>query len=302
MYVLNENNCMNKTMKKLLIWLALQMNIIPMDAQYIKLPLDTNHYWNEYCQSIPITGGPISYKLRVKMDSVVNGIQYKLLYADGSSCLQNFYPILLRQDTILKRVIILVNNQEKILYNFDKNVGDTAQLFCVSGVITATLTYKDSVLLNDGIFHKRYNFGGAGPGKIIEGVGSNTGLLFPVCNTFNTSRSLICLVKNSAATTIYSNSQSSLSCSIPTEVNSYDIQSGPFYIFPNPSADKLTISTDNWFPETIEFINCIGESVLLIRDWKENGGVLDISSLPSGIYIVRCKADLQVKNRLLIKN
>ncbi len=289
-------------MNKILLWLTLLLSITSLHAQYIKMPLDNNHYWYEYCQTIPSTSGPSIYQLRVEKDSIVNGINYNLLSADGSSCLQMFYPILLRQDTILKRVIILVNNQEKILYNFDKNVGDTAQLFCVTGVITATLTYKDSVLLNDGIYHKRFNFGGNGPGKIIEGVGSTFALLFPLCNTFNTTRNLICLVNNNSATAIYSNAQSSLSCSLPVGVSSNDLLSQHFTIFPNPSNNSISISVDNWVPTNIEFINCIGECVLEVRDWKQTDSVIDISMLPSGAYVLRCKSDNRIKNRLLIKN
>lgn len=289
-------------MKKLLLWLTLQLSVTFLHAQYIKMPLDSNHYWYESCQSIPSTSGPSTYQLRVKKDTIVNGINYKLLSSDGSSCLQIFYPILLRQDTILKRVIILVNNQEKILYNFDKNIGDTAQLFCVTGVITATLTYKDSVLLSDGIYHKRFNFGGNGPGKIIEGVGSSFGLLFPICNTFNTTRSLICFINNSSASAIYSNPQSSLSCSLPVGVSSFDLLPKHFNIYPNPSNNSISISAHNWVPTTIEFINSIGECVLLVRDWKQTDGVIDISELPCGAYVIRCKSDNQFKNRLLIKN
>lgn len=290
-------------MKRLILCLTLNMSLITLNAQYIQMPLDTNHYWYEYCETIPSSSGPSTYMLRVKKDSTVNGIKYKLLSAGGSSCLpQSFYPILLRQDTILKRIIILYNNQEKILYNFNKNIGDTAQLFCVTGVITKTLTSKDSVLLNDGIYHKRFNFGGTGPGNIIEGVGSKFGLLFPICNTFNTSRGLICLVKSISATAIYSNAQSSLSCSIPVDVHTYDLSSKHLNIFPNPSSNIITISADNWVPEIVELINCIGESVLVIRDWNETNGVVDISALPCGAYLIRCKSGYQVKNSLLIKN
>jgi hypothetical protein len=91
---------------------------------------------------------------------------------------------LLRQDTVLKRIIQLDNTQEKILYNFSKNIGDTALLTSFgfgASSLTYTLLSKDSVLINDGFYHKRYKFY-PNPNDyvtVIEGIGSTAGLFSP---------------------------------------------------------------------------------------------------------------------------
>ena len=280
------------------------MILLSLSAQYIKMPLDTNHQWHEYCEYFTIGSGPITHQLRVKKDSVVNGLTYKLLSAGNSLCIpQNYNPILLRQDTLQRRVILLTNNQEKILYNFDKNVGDTAQLFCLySGTQTFTLNVKDSVLLNDGFYHKRFNFGGSGPGNIIEGVGGTGGLLSPWCNTFNTYRSLVCLVERNTASVIYSNPQSSLDCSISVGISSHDLLSEGITVFPNPAENFITITVKDRIPESVEIVDCLGKSIMVVSGGESKSRLIDVTQLHSGVYFVKAKSDNQLLISIWVKN
>ena len=289
-------------MKELLFLMLFVLNYLAVNAQYRKMPLDTNHYWQEHCSYSPSMGQSQSntYKLKVKKDSIINGKTYQFLYAYDLSCAGLYDAIFLRQDTLLKRVIILLGNQERILYNFDKNVGDTATLYCeFGGGTTYTLASKDSVLINDGFYHKRFSFGGI---KVIEGVGSQNGLLFPYCIGIDSYTNLECLAQISPSLTIYSSGGIGTSCPVIANFNLNSDNKNILSIFPNPSSDAIHISAKNIIPKSIEITNIIGETVLSINKISEINVTVNLNNFVQGVYFVKVFfADKNV-SRIFIKN
>ena len=174
-------------MKRIILVFLLVLVYSGSIAQYKKMPLDTSHYWQQQYNSGAMFPNPpytCYTTLKVLKDSVRNSKTYKFIKATPY-CGSTYFG-LIREDTVLKRVIILDNNQEKILYNFNKNVGDTAMLTDeLWSPQTYTLQLKDSVLINDSLYHKRYRYACSGCNAtgfnvtVIEGVGSTFGLLSP---------------------------------------------------------------------------------------------------------------------------
>lgn len=211
-------------MKKHLLFSLLIFYCFISSAQYKKMPLDTNHYWNEVYSYIQgSTNCNCNYQYEAVKDTVILGIIYKKVLRTNIICVSpcspyNPYKAFLRQDTVLRKVIILDNTfQEKILFNFKKNVGDTALLYDVvtSSSATYTVGTKDSLLLSDGLYHRRFIYnGGCCGGTVIEGVGGYYSLLSPYIIGFGLGTNLVCLGKTYPTNgTIYHMSGNTFSCS-----------------------------------------------------------------------------------------
>jgi len=57
-------------------------------------------------------------------------------------------------------------------------------------------------------------------------------------------------------------------------------------LFPNPANKKITISNSTLLQE-IHIYNALGTEVLMVNDVRSNSQQIDISKLPSGIYLVK---------------
>ena len=302
-------------MKKIQLTLFLLCFCIIANAQYLKMPLDTNHCWSQSWYAY-YTSGSVSnncngtYQLKVRKDTVINGTIYQVLkkttitsyYSNGPCPASGYYTEkYIRQDTLLKIVVILDANQEKILYNFNKNVGDTANLFIAGTIRSMILQTKDSLLLNDGIYHKRFNFSdgfGNYGGDVIEGVGALTGLVTPCFTGIGFGDNLICMAKiNPNLQTIYHQAGNSYSCSIVTSIKPNELLPNSFAIFPNPTNSILTIQTEEEIT-SITIYNTIGEACsfkpLSIKS-------IDISGLSSGVYYLEVKTAKGLAHKKFVK-
>lgn len=229
-------------MRKQLFFIPLILICLLANAQYKKMPLDTNHYWSEhYYYQTMSTNLFCYYQLNIIKDTVIASYTYKKIFISSVSC-NSFVccfnapnKAFLRQDTLLKKVIVLDNSfQEKILYNFNKNLGDTTALFdCrLNSTSVYTVSLKDSLLLNDGLYHKRLGFWGAGGPEVIEGVGGKFGFLTPYFMGFGTGIDLICSGKTyPTMSTIYHSSGNTYSCSVVTQSSENTIHSENISIF-----------------------------------------------------------------------
>ena len=263
-------------------------------AQKHKLPLDTNYAWNEswfLAYTYPVNASYNStYQINIIKDTIINSKIYQKLkntttsyyssnggYYYPNSALQLKY---IRQDTILKRVVVLDNSlNEKILYNFNKSIGDTAQTFSYGGVTTYTIMSIDSILLNDAKYHKRYN------GLFIEGVGSIHGLLTPYVG-FDGGNYLNCMAKiNPTLQTIYHQSGNGNSCPIATSVKNYQ-RFNSIYVYPNPTNDYLYLNTENAKPNTVDIYNSFGQllKTIVVEDYLEKLNVIEFTA---GFYILK---------------
>jgi len=77
--------------------------------------------------------------------------------------------------------------------------------------------------------------------------------------------------------------------------NTYDIN-----IYPNPAEDILTIDLEfTGENTTYEIFDCIGKSVLLQGEIRSNSNTINISQLPSGLYLISIVGDAGIIRTLL---
>lgn len=292
-------------MKKLFLFIFLTIVSLTSTAQYRKLPLDTNHYWQQslYRNVQPQPPTYCDYQLKVKKDSIRNGTTYKYIRSLNSFCNPNYLyaeSALIREDTIQKLVLILVSNQEKIMYNFNKNVGDTAKIYSpLWGTMTTTLQTKDSILISDGFYHKRFNFSGL---TIIEGVGCINGLLSPD-PPFEINRQLLCIAQvYPTLTTIYNSGGVGQLCPIITNVPIETDMRKYISIFPNPTSDVLNIKTESVIPKYIQIKNILGQTIISINTITQDLSTINIKDLSQGVYFINVNlADKNISGHF-IKN
>jgi len=276
------------------------LDSLVFNAQYRKLPLDTNYYWQQ--SSTIHSVGPVincNYFLKVDKEVTFNGKIFKSIMSFGESNYQCVMSRLLRQDTALRIVTTVMNNQEYILYNFNKSVGDTATLLNDNGTAqTFTLVTKDSILINDGFYHKRFVFNGISP--IIEGVGGINGLLG--ADGFEADSRINCLGRISPALTIYNSAGLGTSCSLTTGVALNKGEEKEFKIFPNPATDLIHMRFENSVPKSVTVKNLLGETIMQYND--VNGDVLtvEINNFASGFYFVHVNFVDGLLTRSFIKN
>jgi hypothetical protein len=295
-------------MKKLLLLIFLTLNYSTTKAQYRKMPLDTSHYWQQSYSAWlqPSPSVTCLYQLKVKKDSIVNGVTYQYIKSLNTYCnpVSNYsWTAILRQDSIKKIVVMLMNNQEKILYNFNKNAGDTALLFNgnSNSMVTYTVQTKDSLLLSDGFYHKRFVFINAGV-TVIEGVGSNWGLITP-WSPFEIANQIKCLIqKNPSFATIYSDGGIGTNCQLLTNIEEENDLKSNLSIFPNPTLDFLNIKTESLIPKYIEIKNILGQIILYLNNCNQDITTINIKDFTQGIYFIRVNvADKSISGHF-IKN
>ena len=301
-------------MRRILLFVLLAFIGFTIRAQYRKMPLDTNHYWTEQWLST-ITGHELQCNITLKVikDSVLYGKTYQYVQNINPYCTPpSFSPWsgLIRQDTVRKLIIQYVsNNNEQILYNFNKNVGDTA-MFGGTNVGTYTLQTKDSVLLNDTIYYRRYKFQGpppmTGTVTVIEGIGSTYGLLSPWVG-FEAGYTLECFGRT------YPNQKSiygltglgwnfGSSCPLLTGIPSNQNDKKSLNIYPNPGSDLIRINAGNVFIESIEIKNTLGQTVSCQSNINRESSEVNIADLAQGVYFLKINSGNQNLTGYFIKN
>lgn len=304
-------------MKKIIIFLLL-INFCGF-SQYKKLPLDTNHYWIEKYSdlnpTIPNYPNICTYQYTIVKDTIVGLKKYQKVVISNKSFSGNsfnFYSpskAFIRQDTLLKKVYVLDNSfVERKLYDFNKNVGDTLTVFTpwgLSGNISFILTVSsiDSVMCNDGLYHRRHFYGFMG-GYAIEGVGGRHGLLTPylanATNTnFGSSNYLSCVGVIIPVSTVYSAWGLNSNCGMSVGVNELN-KTNNHFVYPNPSQNSIRIT--NILNEVdikyVYAINSLGE----LKNLHIQNGEIDISELSDGFYILRVIGDDKIVNYNFVKS
>lgn len=82
-------------------------------------------------------------------------------------------------------------------------------------------------------------------------------------------------------------------CSMITSLEDVNVQQSGLRIFPNPIESHLTVTVDSQKIERIALYNSIGQTVNMVGQNKVNASVsqLELSDLPSGIYLLHVKTD-----------
>ncbi len=205
-----------------------------------------------------------------RQDSIVNNQTYAVLKFSPDSTLSYWYNVgLFREDTILKRVYWLINNQDELLYDFSLQVGDTAKVASAFGnpypncgveMVVDSIAYHDYF----GVTRKHWYFNTPyfnNPEIWIEGIGN---LFGPTENkvfvcTADYLPDLLCYSEGTELKWINNTYQD---CYIQT----MDVteNQAPFEIScaPNPTFDFFQFQSNTLDKKEISILNALGEQVL----------------------------------------
>jgi len=277
-------------MKKYLFYLLTLMFFYQSsNAQTYQALLDTNKLWNYYDTYF----GPnphYTHLYRFKTDTNINGKKYFIpeVTIDSSNWFSG--NCFLREEDSTKRIYMLCNSNEGLLYDFSLNTGDSVTILNTLNAFNEPLTLHvlsiDSIQI-DGLYRKIITTDFS---TWIEGIGDLNGLLAPGDMTVGVALTLVCYYENGLLK--YANPD-------------YD---SCFYSFLNvweyaPENQLLIRTTDqNSFiissGETIDevaLINLLGEK---LTDFSVGAleFSIDLSEKAPGVYFVKCN----IKNRTTV--
>ncbi|MCK9401570.1 MAG: hypothetical protein M0Q51_16465 [Bacteroidales bacterium] len=249
--------------------------LVPLTSKeqiYVPFP-DSNAIWSEVLtdmQPFEIQ----AYQYGISGDTSFNSTWYKKVYLLNDTV----YPLVLGQyccairEDSLKRIYAidcqccfqpLSGEEEVILYDFSKSVGDTV-LVGLDGTDPLggyyVIDYIDSVLI-DGNYRKTYHFVDYDYLEYwIEGIGSTRGLFSPLTpvTTGSLKWELICF--NQDGIVKYLNPVYNSCFPILTEINERETVIDPIKLCPNPVSDVsiLDLSLSNQDFTILEIYDALG--------------------------------------------
>ncbi len=257
---------------------------------------DSNAIWNISAQGCcwtdcppPPATNPVlddyNFSYSISGDTIINSVAYHKLYKSGSVHTHcnfgnyidywnsfNDYCGAIRQDTFLRKVYFSgSSSSECLLYDFTSTIGDTIdRCDC-----PATVTSIDSILIGSN-YRKRFNLGQY---SIIEGIGSTSGLLEPLC-PFEYYGNLVCFSENEQ--TLYPDT--TITCALLTTVKNISSPISKGTIFPNPFHTTATLELRTNFKTCeLNFYNTLGEPVRHLKIISKTT-IINRDGLEGGIY------------------
>ena len=216
-------------------------------------------------------------------DTIINSKTYSQI----SHCNTN-YKGGLRSDMGKVHFVPKDSVNEFLLYDFTVNMGDTLHNIYIEdgqgfGSLHDFIVYinSDSILIN-GIYRRRVypDYGS----QWIEGIGNTFGLFFePWVNVSNYGLELHCMSQND--TTLYPNFSVG-PCGLNLNTNEHYKNELNIQLNPNPASECITFTFSLLLSSgVIRILNLTSQTVIEKKNINVNAVTLDISDLPSGIYI-----------------
>lgn len=172
-------------------------------------------------------------------------------------------------------------DEDRLLYDFDLEVGDTLPLSVNNWNTDITVTAIDSFLVGTE-WRKRFTLNNSWSQFLLEGIGSDHGLFEPISSFFDCGYELTCFGLGSEA--FYP--EAGPACALITPIANSVHQGARYSVFPNPADHVLTLE----IPESLigaEIRICDSSGRVLLRSRTQNHRVLvDVSTVPNGLYLV----------------
>ena len=161
-------------MKQLYLLMSILLTAVAADGQKIRFT-DTSNVWYESVHTWDMSQ---MWRTTYKGDSSINGTDYQKLYTLGKSS-TNLY-LLIREDTLAKKIYYWDDTTERVLYDFSLEVGDTVAYPLGRHYLKSI----DSVKI-DSFWYKTFYFESATgqfewPYTVIENIGCAQSLAFPI--------------------------------------------------------------------------------------------------------------------------
>ena len=267
---------------------------------------DSNAIWVEYLNGgVPPDLSTDDHGIFIFNDTIIGNYSYHKLYESGAWSFgtpqlhyySNIYMGAFRQDTLQKKVFFMADtaSHERLLYDFNLNVGDTLPATYNNGNNSNKIIGIDSVLVGSN-YHKRYylaTFYGNSildpDYAIIEGVGSTLGLLYYIYPCLEACSRLTCFGNNGQ---YY---PTNTTCPNTIGITEIKKQKFEIEIYPNPFSSQTTLHTDKMFKDAILAVyNSFGLQVKQIKNISGQTITLHRVNLPSGLYFIRLTQDNKV--------
>jgi hypothetical protein len=277
-------------MKKYLFFLLTLMFIYQSSyAQTYHQLLDTNKLWNYYDTYF----GPnphYTHLYRLTTDTTINGKKYFIpeITLDSINWFKENY--FFREEDSTKRVYILYNNNEGLLYDFSLNTGDSVTILNTLNTYIESLTLHvvsiDSIQI-DGLYRKIINTDFS---TWIEGIGDLNGLSHPGDMSTGVLLKLVCYYENDSLK--YANPDYD-SC-FYAFLNVGEIDKENQLLIRTIDQNSFIISSGEMIDD-VTLINLLGEQVadFSVRSCQFS---LDLSAYDPGVYFVKCN----IKNRTTV--
>ncbi|MCD6113479.1 MAG: T9SS type A sorting domain-containing protein, partial [Bacteroidales bacterium] len=181
-------------------------------------------------------------------------------------------------------------NTDTLLYDFNLEIGDTLPETYTTPHDCFVVTDIDSILVNGSYKKQFYLMQGTGIGAnvVIEGIGSDAGLLEQMCQ-FEFNWFLICYVENNISYW----GASIGDCNLTVNIDELNTNKTELKIFPNPvkREDKFITVCNNNETGELRIFNCQGNLFKKIKFGTSTSTLVNISNLKSGIYIIKVNFD-----------
>jgi hypothetical protein len=259
-------------------------------------------------------------------DTLINTGVYKKIYrssvqVDTLSCTPPMNPPVapasgyvgaLKDDPQANKTYFIFpdSDTDSLLYDYNLNIGDTLKGILVSHFLWSNpnlvVLSTDSVSIN-GQFSKRWNFGLTGHDTypyIIEGIGSNVGLIEPMYTyAFDfTDRYLVC-VMDSTETYYVSDYNSSVGCELITNGKSEISITEKLSVCPNPFTGLTSLRFTKYVTNAaLTIFNSFGQPVKHLKGICGRELTLYRDDLPTGIYFLQIiqESSFIVSEKLII--
>ncbi len=274
-------------------------NYILPEPEYFPLP-DTNSIWS--VATIKQTVFEETYKYGIPGDTSILSENYRMISLSDDSVFypdSSIYYCAVRESNKKWYFVEQNSTQEKLLYDFSINTGDTVQIDnpWSNGVNELKVDTVDSVFIYNE-FRKRILLNSLSANTFdawIEGIGSIYGLFYSGGDFNNENFQLICFEHLDMLW--YINSPNG-ACFIkdPLSSGSIKIESPEFTIYPNPFHDKLTIvATEHTCgPVKVEIFTIHG-----VKEFSEAFNLQNKKDIPlntsltSGVYFLRIQSNIE---------
>lgn len=288
-------------MKKFIFLLiGILVSLWTFSQEYYQFP-DSNAIWNEY--SIHIENPQnIAYKTRYGIigDTIIDLKTYSKIYKlIDDTCLNinntAYFGAIREENKQIFTITIYHGEQEILLYDFSKNVGDTIYSNSPEGYMAYPIIISgiDSIEINDGSYRKRFWLEGVYYSFLaecwIEGFGSIHGLFSPITaillNYFEPH--LSCFKQNESSLYLNNFSCDKCFCTLGTSINDFNGFRDKLQVYPNPFSDQININCEskNEYSE-IRIYNSNGKMIYKCKEMTYPTKI-DLGELPVGLYLIQ---------------
>ncbi len=241
-------------------------------------------------------------------DTSINSTSYKKIYFNDGCTISpenTSYKAAIREDIENKKLFIIPQDStiEFLLYDFNLNIGDTAQILTIGSywnsnfyplINTIQVNNIDSILLEDGNYHKRFRLESLTSYNWeeywIEGVGSSLGPIYPgdyfmvICKETEGYPTLLCVEQDGFM--YYDNPW--YTCCENVGGNMDEIDNKFFKVYPTITQSEITVEilNNDFNKNKIEIFDIYGKILKSILSSKSKTTV-DVNSFCNGLYFIR---------------